>query len=203
VGSFGLLSEIVDVFAVFPAGHALIVMPAIIVVAHAMRIADEERSDLVLNTEVDHLAGSLVAQVADTPLGPSTDLVPGPLQFLPTARVLRTTALLFGKLTQLLRSLPFERANAAPGHNLGRAPTGSHRSEVNFAQVNRRLPLPGRLDSLFYLDADVQFKTGVPDQGAGPTVGRQGDGKYNGYCTCISRCCRRSLRVACTLARNA
>ncbi len=180
VGSFGFVGEVVDIFAVFPTGHPLIVMASSSRVAHAMRVADEEHPYLSLNTKVDHLAGTLVAQVADTPLSPSTDLVPGSLQLLPTARMLRTTALLFSKLTQLFRSLPFKRADATSGHNQGCPRTGSHSSLVNFAQVSRCLHLARRLGSLFYLDAYVQFKARVPDQSAGPTTLRQGNGKHNG-----------------------
>ncbi len=60
VGLFGFMSEIVDVFAIFPQGHALIVMPAIIPIAHAVGIANEETSHLILNAKVDDLSSSFI-----------------------------------------------------------------------------------------------------------------------------------------------
>src|SRR5712671_1313926 len=56
-GLFRFVGQIVTILAVFPQGHALIVVTAIIAVTDAVRIADEETSHLVLNTEVYHLAG--------------------------------------------------------------------------------------------------------------------------------------------------
>src|SRR5438093_1104817 len=53
VSLFRFVGEIVDVFAIFPQGHAVIVVPAIIPIADTMRFANEERSDLLLNTKVD------------------------------------------------------------------------------------------------------------------------------------------------------
>ena len=60
---FRFVGEIVDILAVFPQSHALIVVSAIVTVAHAMRIADEERSHLLLNTEVDDLASGFVPTI--------------------------------------------------------------------------------------------------------------------------------------------
>jgi len=94
VGSFGFVGEIVDIFTIFPQGHPLVVVSAIIPIAHPMRIADEERTDLVLNAEVDDLSGGLMPQIADTPLSPTALLVLSPLQFLPSARILLATRLL-------------------------------------------------------------------------------------------------------------
>jgi hypothetical protein len=60
VGGFGFVGEIVDIFPVLPAGHTLVVMPAVIPIAYPMRVADEDCPDLVLNTEVDHLSRGLM-----------------------------------------------------------------------------------------------------------------------------------------------
>ena len=92
----GCMGEVVDVFPVFPLRHAAVVVPATVASADAVRIADEERADLVLDAEVDDFASCLVAQVAHAPLGSATHLVFRPLQLLPTARVLLAAALLFG-----------------------------------------------------------------------------------------------------------
>src|SRR5260370_41910991 len=55
-GLFRFVGQIVDVTAILPQGHTLIVMSASISIAHPMRIADEEASHLILNTEVDDLS---------------------------------------------------------------------------------------------------------------------------------------------------
>ena len=44
-GCFGFMREVVDVPAVFPQGHALVVMASPVLLSHALRVADEERSD--------------------------------------------------------------------------------------------------------------------------------------------------------------
>ena len=59
-GLLGFMGEVVDVLAVFPQGHPLIVMTAAIAVAHTVRVADEERADFVFHAEVNDLAGRLV-----------------------------------------------------------------------------------------------------------------------------------------------
>src|SRR6266487_1973701 len=63
-GLLGFEPEVVDVLAILPQGHALMVMPALSGVAHSVRIADEEPSHLVLDAKVDDLAGGLVANTS-------------------------------------------------------------------------------------------------------------------------------------------
>lgn len=71
VSNFRLVGQVVNVLAIFPQGHALIVVPASVLIADTMRIANEEGSHLLLDTKVNHLAGSLVSQITNAPLGPS------------------------------------------------------------------------------------------------------------------------------------
>jgi len=169
-GLFGFVGEIVKVTAEFPQGHALVVMPTAVPVAHAVRIADEETSDRVLDTEVNDRLGRFMAQIADAPLRSMTDLVLGALQLLPTAGVLRAATLLFGELAQLSQSLPLERADAAPGHDQGGTRARGHGGEMNFSEVYRRLDGAGSLLCSRHLDADMQFKAPIPDQGTRPGV---------------------------------
>ena len=69
VSLFRFVGEIIDVFAILPQGHALIVVSAVIPIAHAMRIADEQHSDLVLNTKVnDLLQGTVDFGATDAPM---------------------------------------------------------------------------------------------------------------------------------------
>ena len=50
VGLFCFMGQVVDIPAVFPKRHALVVMPSFILIAYPMGRADEERPDLVFHT---------------------------------------------------------------------------------------------------------------------------------------------------------
>ena len=63
VDLFGFVGEVVEITAVLPKGHALVMASATIAVTDAMRIPNEERTNLMLNTEVDHLPGGFVSHV--------------------------------------------------------------------------------------------------------------------------------------------
>src|SRR5262245_920493 len=91
---FTFMREVVDVLAIFPQGHALIVVSAIIVIAHAMRIPYEESADVLFDTKVDHFTGSFVPQIANATFGSTALLVPGSLQLLPATRILLAASLL-------------------------------------------------------------------------------------------------------------
>src|SRR5215469_5423425 len=95
VGLLCFMAEVVNIFAVFPQRHALVVMPSFILVAHPMGIANEEGPDLVFDTEVDHLPGRFVAQITNTALCPSALLVFRALQLLPATGILLAPGLLF------------------------------------------------------------------------------------------------------------
>ena len=124
VGLCGFVGEVIDVFPIFPQGHALVVMPASISVAHALRIADEEAAHVLLNTEVNDGPRGFMTRITHAPLRSAADFVFRPLEFLPAARVFLTAALLAGKLSQLSVTLAFERADAAPGHDHVKLPLG-------------------------------------------------------------------------------
>jgi len=96
VGCFGLVGQISDVFAIFPQSHTLIVVPAFVLVADTMRIANEEGSHLLFDTQVDDFVGGFVPQVPNTPLGMTALLVFGSLQLLPAPGILFAPSLLFG-----------------------------------------------------------------------------------------------------------
>jgi hypothetical protein len=172
-GQFGFVREVVNVLAVFPASHALIVMSASLSPAHAVRIADEERSHVALDTEIDNLPCGLVSQITDALLGSPAVFVLGALQLLPTAGVLRAATLLFGELAQLPQPLPLERADTAPGDKQGLARTCRDGSQMDFTQVYRRLGSTRSVVHLGNLDADMQFKATIPDQRTRPALRRK------------------------------
>ena len=146
-----------------PYSHKAIVIPAGAPVAHAVRVADEERSHVLFDAKVDDLPRGFVPQVADAPLGPTTDRVLRPLELLPAPGVLLAKALLLGDLPELPASLPLETANAAPGDNERRASVGSHSGQVDFPQVNGRQRRAGGLTRLWHIHADMQLEASVPD----------------------------------------
>ena len=79
VSSLAFVCEIINVLAIFPQGHALIVKAATVFLPDAMRIPDEEGADLLFDTEVDHFPGGFVPQVTNTAFGTTTLLVLGTL----------------------------------------------------------------------------------------------------------------------------
>ena len=124
VGLLAFMGEVVDVLAIFPQGHTLIVVSAAVLPTDTMRIADEEAPDLVFHTKVDHFAGRFVPQITNTTLCTATLLVLRSLQLLPAMGVLFASGLLLGNLAQLLMALSFERTDTAPGHHHGLACSG-------------------------------------------------------------------------------
>jgi hypothetical protein len=83
---FAFVHEVIKVLAVFPLRHAAMVVTATIAGTHAVRIADEERADVVSDAEVDDFAGGLMPQVTDATRGPAAHLVLGPGEFFPAPR---------------------------------------------------------------------------------------------------------------------
>src|SRR5215471_13556766 len=114
-------------------------MASALPVAHAMRVADEERSHLLFDAKVNHLPGRLVPQIAHASLGSSARRVLGSLEFLEASGMLLAAALLFGKLAELPGALPLERADAAPGDDECRARVRRDGGQMNFTEVDRRL----------------------------------------------------------------
>ncbi len=170
VNLLGFVGQIVDITPVLPQGHALVVMASAIPVAHAMRVADEERSHLLFDAKVNHLPGRLVPQVAHASLGSSARRVLRPLEFLPPAGMLLAPALLFGKLAELPVALPLERTDAPPGDDECRARVRRDGGQMNLTEVDRRLGRAGGLFCSRDFHADVQFKAVIPDERTGPGV---------------------------------
>jgi hypothetical protein len=63
VGLLTLLLEIGTVFAIFPAGHPLVVMPSLALLPHPIGIADVDGLHPFLLTELHHLPGGFVPQI--------------------------------------------------------------------------------------------------------------------------------------------
>lgn len=170
VGSFRFVDKIFDILAIFPERHTLIVMPTVISIAHPMRVANEERTDFVFNTEVDHLAGGLVPMVTNTPFHPSALFVLGTLELLPSMRILLAPGLLLGNLSQAPVAVSLESADTPSGDDQGFACSGGDSSQVDFAKVYGRLTLTWGVLSLWNFYAHMQLKASVPNQCTGPAL---------------------------------
>ena len=179
VSNFRFVGEVVDILAVLPQSHALIVMTTMITGPNAVRIADEETSYLVLNTEVNDLSCGLVSHIAHTSLYPSARLVFGPLQLLPPMRILCAVGLLLGKFAHALIALAFQGTDTAPSHNHRLACVGTDSSKMDFTEVYRGMSPTRGLLCLGNLNTDMQLKPSVPHQRTRPTLLRQLDRKHD------------------------
>ncbi len=165
MGLLAFVGEVVDITAIFPAGHALVVMSPVVAAPNTMWITDEERTDLVVNTEVDDLSCRFMAHITDSSGQTAALLVLGTLQFLPASRVLLAAGLLLGKLAQVLVTLSLERSNTAPRDNQRLPGIRRHRRQVNFSQIDGGLSMARCVLLLLDLDTHMQFKAAVPDEG--------------------------------------
>ncbi len=173
VGLFGFVSQVVDIPAIFPEGHPLVVVSATIVVADTMRIADEKRTDMLLLAEGNDLAGCLVPHIANTTFCSSALLVLGALQLLPSSGILLASGLLFCHLAQLLTSLVFERSNATTCHDHGLSCIGRDGCEMDFTQVYSCMNCSRSVLSLWRLNTDMQLKSIIPNKAASTAVLRK------------------------------
>jgi putative transposase len=187
VSLFGFVSEIVDIFAIFPGGHALVVVTTSVLTPHASRIANKESPDLILHTEINYLSGGLVTQITDTPFCPSAQLILGPLQFLPATGILLATGLLPGKFAKVLVAVTLQRANTAPRDDQSVAFVRGDGGKMDFAQVDRGLDIPRSFLRLWNFDAHMQLKPMIPDQCTGPTIFRQFNGQDQGFASFAHR----------------
>jgi hypothetical protein len=117
VSSFGFVGQIGDVFAIFPQGHALVVVPAMISIADTRGIADEEGSDCVGDTEIDDFPGRLMALVTNLSGIALAHFVLGLLQFFQRREYLLQRACFLASCQSLLYcqriSLPWPRNSLA------------------------------------------------------------------------------------------
>jgi hypothetical protein len=155
VGSFGFVSEIIKVFAIFPQGHALIVVSSCGLVTDTMRIANEEGSHLLLDTEVDDGSRGFVASIANAPFSATALLVFGSLQLLPAPRIFVAAGLLLRNLAELLASLMFERTDTTSSDDHGLPGVGGDCRQMDLAQIDGRGTSAGCLFCLWYFYDDM------------------------------------------------
>src|SRR5260370_19980637 len=162
--------EIVDIFSILPLRHTLVVISSFVLLAHAMRVADEEDTDLLSLAKLDHLARGLVSQVTYPSFDTACHLVPGPLQFLPTFGILLAPCLSFGKLPVPHIALALEAANTTARDNQGRTCIRGDSREMNLPKGHCGPVRPMGLLGLWHLATDMQVQANGPDQHAGSAV---------------------------------
>ncbi len=187
VSLFRFVGEIVDVCAILPQSHPLVVVSASIPIADTMRIADEERSHLVLDTKVDDLSCGLVTHSSDTTKRATTGLVLGALQPLPATGMFLAVGLLLGDFAKLPGALPLERADTPPCDDQGVPGIRRDSPKMDFAQIDRGLFLSRSRFSLWDFYAHMQLKAVVPDQRTSPALFRKLDGQDDGFASFAHR----------------
>ena len=165
MGLCGFVGEVVDVLPILPLGHPLIVVPSAIAGTHAMWVANEEGTNFMLYTEVDHLACGLVSLITDTTFSASALLIFCELQVLPPSGVFLALALLFRDVSHLHGTPSFESTNTAPRYNHGLACISRYRRKVYLSQINGCMNGARNVLNLGYLHTDMQFKAIVPHKG--------------------------------------
>jgi len=180
VSLFGFVSQVIDILAIFPHRHPLVVVPPAISIAHTMGIPNEELANFVLNTEIDHLTGSFVSQITNAALCSRFDLVLGTLQLLPSAGIFLASGLLLGKFSQLLAPLPLQRPDTTTCDDHGLSCVSADGCQVDLTQIYRCVQITRCFLCLWLLDTDVQLKTVVPNQAASAAVFRKFDRHNDG-----------------------
>ncbi len=180
VSLFRFVGEIVDILAILPQRHALIVVSAVLSIADTMRIADEECSHLLLDTKVDNLSCGLMTHSSDTTKRATRDLVLGALQPLPATGMFLAAGLFLSDFAKLLVALPLEGTDPPPGDDQGVPGIRRDSPKMDFAQIDRRLFLARSFFSLWGFYAHMQFKATVPDQVTGTAIFRKLDGQDEG-----------------------
>ena len=132
-GLLAFFLQILLIFAIFPLGHALMVMASCVVPAYPMRIAHIERLHAFGSAEVDYLPCALMPQVAHSPFLLAAFAFPGVVQAPPALGALLAPCLQAGELPQRLVVLPFEAADAAADDDESLAARGRHRCLVDLA----------------------------------------------------------------------
>src|SRR5258708_605692 len=201
VSLFRLMGQVIDIFAVFPQGHALVVVPAAIPVADTMRIPDEESAHLLLLAEGDHFSCGFVSHITNPAFCSCLDLILGFLDFLPPSGVLLASGLLLGNLAQLLGSLTFERPDTASGDDHGLTCVCLDGGKMGFNQVYRCMNTPRPFFRYSLFDTDMQFKTVIPDKATGTAVIFQLNWQDDGFTSFAHRQNHSSVLFAYSLSR--
>lgn len=177
-----LVSQVIDVAAILPLRHPLVVMATAAPTPDAIRVADVEARNLVVPAEVDDLPRALVTQIPDAPFGSQGIAIAGAAELLPPPGTFDAPGHLCGDGAVHLVQPPLLGANAAAGDDQAFPCTGGDGALVYLSEIDRRLGASGHRRLDFRPDGDMQLVAdAVPDDLAGrwlrePFRSRQHDG---------------------------
>ena len=133
---FRLLLQIIDIPAVLPLAHALVVVTPRVLAADPVRVADKEGFDAMGLAEIDHLARALVTQIPDAAILAQGQFRPRPAKLPPAPGAFLAAGALGLNLSELLAVVALQGADAAPGNNQRIPIVGSHSGLMNLAQIH-------------------------------------------------------------------
>ena len=99
---FRLLLQVIDILAVLPLAHALVVVTTTLFATHSIRITHEYGLYSVVFAKIHYPPGSLVAQIPHFPLTSKRQLGPCFAEFSPAAGTFLAAGTLAGDFAQLL-----------------------------------------------------------------------------------------------------
>ena len=201
VGLLGFVGEIVDILAIFPEGHALVVVSTTVLLADTMGIPDEERANLLLSAEGDHLSCGFVSHITNPALCSRRDLVFGFLKLLPSPRILLASGLLLSNLPQLLGSLAFERPDTTASDDHGLPCVCRDGGKMDLTQIDCRVYITRCLLSLRLFNTDMQLKAIVPNEAASTAVFWKLNWQNDGFASLAHRQNNTSVFIAHSLSR--
>jgi hypothetical protein len=181
VDLLGYVGQVVDILAIFPQGHALIVVSATIPIADTMGIADEERANFLFLAEGDDFSRGFVSQITNTALSSAFLLILGTLQLFPPSGVFLAPGLLLGYLSKLLGTLPFERPDTTACHDHGLSCVCADCCKMDFTKVYCCMYITGCFFFLRLFDTDMQLETVVPNEATCTAVIFQFDWQNDGF----------------------
>ncbi|KIE57708.1 hypothetical protein A946_11790 [Methylacidiphilum kamchatkense Kam1] len=168
---FRLLFQILDILAVLPLAHTLIVVASSMLAANPVRVSDKKGFDATVLAEVHHRPGAFVAQVADAAFMAQGELRTCPSELAPAPRAFLAVGSLFLDFAQLFAVQPLEGTDASAGYHQRFAGIRDDCGLVDLSKVHRGVFFGGRCGirrstSLRY--ADMQFVVNtIPDDFAG------------------------------------
>ena len=164
----GLVGEVLNVLAVLPLVHSLVVLVPRVFLLDPIGIANEQNADALGGAERDRARSTLVPEITDAALGSQGYFRAGALNLLPSSRSRLASGPLAGQLAELLVEEALLCPNAAAGHNQGLARGRDNRSLVNLAKVDRSALRPRDAGTLGRFDGHVQLVMDtVPDEPTG------------------------------------
>ncbi|CAI9084955.1 protein of unknown function [Candidatus Methylacidiphilum fumarolicum] len=113
-GLLRLLHQIVQILAVFPLAHPLVVTASASASTHPIRVAGEDGLNSMIQAEVHDLPDAFVTQVANPAFMTQRRLRSGSSELAPTAGALLASGALFLDFAEMLAVQPLDGSHSPP-----------------------------------------------------------------------------------------